>query len=133
MSSTEESTGKFVKAGNVRIHYHETGTGYPLICTHGAGPGASAWSNFKGNVGELSGHYRTILMDMPQYGKSDKPNIEGGRLAFLAKVVRDFMEALEIKRAHFVGNSMMRTGYIEAGHRLPGEGCAGGRHRQQPH
>jgi len=102
----EEPTGKFVKAGDVRIHYHEIGTGYPLICIHGAGPGATAWSNFKGNVGELSKPYRAILMDMPQYGKSDKPVIEGGRLAFLARVVRDFMEALDIKRAHFVGNSM---------------------------
>lgn len=102
----EEPTGKFVKAGDVRIHYHEIGTGYPLICIHGAGPGATAWSNFKGNVGELSKPYHAILMDMPQYGKSDKPVIEGGRLAFLARVVRDFMEALDIKRAHFVGNSM---------------------------
>lgn len=102
----EEPTGKFVKAGDVRIHYHEIGTGYPLICIHGAGPGATAWSNFKGNVGELSKPYRAILMDMPQYGKSDRPVIEGGRLAFLARVVRDFMEALDIKRAHFVGNSM---------------------------
>ena len=106
MLSNEEPTGKFAKAGDVRIHYHEIGTGYPLICIHGAGPGATAWSNFKGNVGELSKHYRAILMDMPQYGKSDKPIIEGGRLAFLARVVRDFMEALDIKRAHFVGNSM---------------------------
>jgi len=106
MLTTEEPIGKFAKAGDVRIHYHEIGTGYPLICIHGAGPGATAWSNFKGNVGELSKHYRAILMDMPQYGKSDKPIIEGGRLAFLARVVRDFMEALDIKRAHFVGNSM---------------------------
>jgi len=102
----EEPTGKFTQAGDVRIHYHEIGTGYPLICLHGAGPGATAWSNFKGNVGELSKPYRAILMDMPQYGKSDKPIIEGGRLAFLARVVRDFMVALNIKRAHFVGNSM---------------------------
>ncbi len=106
MLSTEEPMGKFAKSGDLSIYYHEIGTGYPLICIHGAGPGASAWSNFKGNVGELSNHYRTILMDMPQYGKSDKPTIEGGRLAFLARAIRDFMEALNIKRAHFVGNSM---------------------------
>ena len=106
MVSTEEPIGKFAKAGDVKVHYHEFGTGYPLICIHGAGPGATAWSNFRGNVGEFSKHYRAILMDMPQYGKSDKPIIQGGRLAFLARVVRDFMETLDIKRAHFVGNSM---------------------------
>ena len=102
----EEPIGKFAKAGDVKIHYHEKGAGYPLICIHGAGPGATAWSNFQGNVGELSKHYRAILMDMPQYGKSDKPFIEGRRLAYLARVAHDFMEALDIKKAHFIGNSM---------------------------
>ena len=106
MSLGKEPEGEFVQAGNIRIHYHEFGTGYPLICLHGAGPGATAWSNFKGNVGELSKHYRALLVDMPQYGRSDKPYIEKGRLAFLAGAVRAFMDALDIKKAHFLGNSM---------------------------
>ncbi len=106
MSSAKEPEGKFAQAGKFRIHYHEFGNGYPLICLHGAGPGATGWSNFKGNVAELSKYYRTILLDLPQYGQSDKPVIEGGRLAFLAGVVRDFMNILKVERAHFVGNSM---------------------------
>lgn len=106
MASGNEPQGKFAQAGNVKIHYHEFGSGYPLICIHGAGPGATAWSNFKGNYGELSKHFRAILMDMPQYGRSDKPFIEGGRLSFLAKTTRDFMDALGIKKAHILGNSM---------------------------
>lgn len=97
---------RFAQAGGVKIHYHEAGSGYPLICIHGAGPGATAWSNFRGNFAELSRHFRTILLDMPQYGKSDKPVIEGGRLAFLARALRDFMETLGIAQAHFIGNSM---------------------------
>ena len=106
MSTTKEPEGKFAQAGGVKIHYHEFGAGQPLICLHGAGPGASAWSNFKGNYGELSKHYRTILMDMPQYGKSDKPFLESGRLAFLARVMKDFMDTLSVNKAHFLGNSM---------------------------
>lgn len=106
MPTAVEPEGKFAQAGKVRIHYHEFGTGYPLICIHGAGPGATAWSNFKGNVGELSKHFRAILMDMPQYGKSDKPFIEGGRLSFLARTINDFMDVLAIKKAHILGNSM---------------------------
>ena len=106
MSTTVEPEGKFAQAGDVKIHYHEFGAGQPLICLHGAGPGASAWSNFKGNYGELSKHYRTILMDMPQYGKSDKPFLESGRLAFLARVMKDFMDTLSVNKAHFLGNSM---------------------------
>lgn len=106
MASNKEPVGKFAQAGSLKIHYHEIGTGHPLICIHGAGPGATAWSNFKGNFGELSKHFHTFLMDMPQYGKSDKPFIEGGRLSFLAKTVRDFMDALGLKKAHILGNSM---------------------------
>ena len=106
MEFLREPDGTFVQANRMKIHYHEFGAGYPLICLHGAGPGASAWSNFKGSVGELSKHFRALLVDMPQYGKSDKPFIEGGRLAFLAKTLRDFMDALNIKKAHFLGNSM---------------------------
>ncbi|HXV79605.1 MAG TPA: alpha/beta hydrolase [Candidatus Binatia bacterium] len=106
MTDRKEPAGMFAQAGNIRIHYHEFGNGSPLICIHGAGPGATAWSNFKGNVDELSKNFRTILIDMPQYGKSDKPYIEGARLSFLARTIRDFMDTVGIKRANFLGNSM---------------------------
>ena len=38
---------KFVTVEGVRLHYQELGSGDPVICIHGAGPGASAESNFK--------------------------------------------------------------------------------------
>ncbi len=106
MLANKEPEGKFAQAGNLKIHYHEFGSGYPLICVHGAGPGATGWSNFKGNVGELSKHFRTLLIDMPQYGKSDKPVIKVSRQSYLATSIRDFMDSLGIKKAHIIGNSM---------------------------
>jgi 4,5:9,10-diseco-3-hydroxy-5,9,17-trioxoandrosta-1(10),2-diene-4-oate hydrolase len=102
----KEPEGKDIQAGEVKIHYHEFGDGYPLICIHGAGPGASGWSNFKGNVGEFSKRFWTILFDMPQFGRSDKPVIREGRLGYLAQVIQSFMVALKIEKAHFIGNSM---------------------------
>ena len=125
MAAIATPLSHFAQAGGVKIHYHEAGSGYPLICIHGAGPGATGWSNFKGNFAYFSQNFRAILIDMPQYGKSDKPVIEGGRLAFLAETVRDFMDALRIERAHFVGNSMggqaalkLAIDYPEKVHRL---------------
>ncbi|TMA11155.1 MAG: alpha/beta fold hydrolase [Deltaproteobacteria bacterium] len=106
MLAKEEPEGKFAQAGKLKVHYHEFGSGYPLICVHGAGPGATGWSNFKGNVGELSKHFRTLLIDMPQYGKSDKPVIKVSRQSYLATSIRDFMDSLSIKKAHIIGNSM---------------------------
>jgi 2-hydroxy-6-oxonona-2,4-dienedioate hydrolase len=103
---SEEATSKFAQVGKLRIHYNEVGTGEPLICLHGAGPGASSWSNFRTNVDAFSGKYRTILWDMPQYGKSEKLVIEGGRLTFISGVLREFMDQLGIAKARIVGNSM---------------------------
>lgn len=103
---SEAATSRFVQAGGLRIHYHDIGSGYPVIMLHGAGPGASAWSNFKQNVPAFAEHYRLLLFDMPQYGKSEKVVIEGGRLTFVSRVLRDFMDQLDLERAHFVGNSM---------------------------
>jgi pimeloyl-ACP methyl ester carboxylesterase len=107
MVLTEEATSRYVQVGTLRIHYNEAGAGYPLICIHGGGPGASGWSNFRRNIADLSQHFRTILIDLPGFGRSDKRvNIEGGRFGFYARVVREFMDALGIEHAHFVGNSL---------------------------
>jgi pimeloyl-ACP methyl ester carboxylesterase len=57
-------------------------------------------------VSEFSKHYRMILFDMPQFGKSDKPVIKDARLAFLAETIQAFMAKLGIQKAHFIGNSM---------------------------
>jgi pimeloyl-ACP methyl ester carboxylesterase len=103
---TESESSRFVQAGKLKIHYHDLGQGEPVIMLHGAGPGASAWSNFKQNVDAFSSRFRTLLVDSPQYGQSDKVVIEGGRLTFLAGFLRDFMDALQLKSALFVGNSM---------------------------
>ena len=102
----ESSTSRFVQAGSVKLHYNEAGTGDPVIMLHGTGPGASSWSNFARNVDAFASTFRALLVDMPQYGKSDKVVIEGGRLTYTAKVLESMLDALGIQRAHFVGNSM---------------------------
>ncbi|HEY7063673.1 MAG TPA: alpha/beta hydrolase [Chloroflexota bacterium] len=103
---SEETTSKFEQVGDIKIHYNEVGTGEPLICLHGAGPGASSWSNFRTNVDAFSNTYRTLLWDMPQYGKSSKVVIDGPRLTYVSGILRRFMDQLGIERARFVGNSM---------------------------
>ena len=102
---SEESTSKYAMAGDVKIHYNEIGTGPAIICLNGAGPGASSWSNFQHNVEAFSRAHRVLLVDMPQYGKSAKIPIEFPKLTNLARIIRDFMDAIGLDRAHFVGNS----------------------------
>jgi 4,5:9,10-diseco-3-hydroxy-5,9,17-trioxoandrosta-1(10),2-diene-4-oate hydrolase len=102
---TEASTSKYAMAGDVKIHYNEVGTGPAIICLNGAGPGASSWSNFQHNVEAFSQTHRVLLVDMPQYGKSAKIPIEYPKLTNLARIIRDFMDAIDLDKAHFVGNS----------------------------
>lgn len=103
---TEESTSNYVQAGSIRLHYNEAGAGHPLIAIHGGGPGASGWSNFNVNIGPFSEHFRTMLMDMPQFGKSDPVVVDEERAIFNAKAIKDALDALSIEKTHFLGNSM---------------------------
>lgn len=105
-SKAPKLEGKFVTVEGVRLHFQETGTGYPVVCLHGAGPGASSESNFRFNVGPLSEKFRVVLYDMPQYGKSDKVVLKEPRLVFNARMLNGFMAAIGLDKAHVIGNSM---------------------------
>ena len=102
---TEESTSRFVQAGDIKLHYNEAGTGEALIMLHGGGPGASGWSNFRTNIGAFSDKYRTMLLDMPQYGKSDPVVIDGDATRYNAQAIKAMFDELGIEKAHFIGNS----------------------------
>ena len=104
---TYDSTSRFAQAGDVRVHYHEAGEGPVLLCIHGGAPGAFGWGNFGRNVEELSRHFRVIVVDLPGYGKSDKPDVGSGRNAMYAEVMAALLESLGIDRANVLG---MATG-----------------------
>jgi 2-hydroxy-6-oxonona-2,4-dienedioate hydrolase/4,5:9,10-diseco-3-hydroxy-5,9,17-trioxoandrosta-1(10),2-diene-4-oate hydrolase len=103
MPLTAEETSKFVQAGDVKIHYHEAGSGPPVICIHGGAPGAYGWGNFGRNMDTLAEKFRTIIVDLPGYGKSDKPEVSGGRYAFYARTFKAMFEQLGIQKAHVIG------------------------------
>ncbi|WP_410588831.1 4,5:9,10-diseco-3-hydroxy-5,9,17-trioxoandrosta-1(10),2-diene-4-oate hydrolase [Amycolatopsis sp. lyj-23] len=100
--------GKYVQAGPLKLHYHEAGAEHAetVILLHGGGPGASAWSNFGRNLPEFAKHYRTIAVDQPGFGRSDKPTEHPQYFRHSADAVAGLMDALGIERAHFVGNSL---------------------------
>ncbi|WP_086844214.1 4,5:9,10-diseco-3-hydroxy-5,9,17-trioxoandrosta-1(10),2-diene-4-oate hydrolase [Amycolatopsis kentuckyensis] len=100
--------GKYVQAGSLKLHYHEAGAEHAetVILLHGGGPGASAWSNFGRNLPEFAKHYRTIAVDQPGFGRSDKPTEHPQYFRYSADAVAGLMDALGIERAHFVGNSL---------------------------
>lgn len=103
MAVTSENTSRFAQANGARIHYHEAGSGPVLIAIHGGAPGAFGRGKFGRNMEALSRHFRTIIVDLPGYGKSDKPLIEGGQYGFYSKIFVAMMDVLGIDKAHLVG------------------------------
>jgi 4,5:9,10-diseco-3-hydroxy-5,9,17-trioxoandrosta-1(10),2-diene-4-oate hydrolase len=103
---TFESTSRKAKLGDVTVHWNEAGSGEEvLIALHGSGPGVSGWSNFKGNLPDFAGRFRTLLVDQPGFGWSDKPVIEGSTITYSARTVKALMDHLGIEKAHLLGNS----------------------------
>lgn len=99
---------KYVDIGNdLKIHYHDQGEGTPVIFVHGSGPGASGWSNFKGNYPAMvEAGYRTLVPDLPGYGYSSKPEDAQYTLDFMVAALEGFVEALQLKDCILIGNSM---------------------------
>jgi pimeloyl-ACP methyl ester carboxylesterase len=104
--ATEESTSKYVDAGGIRIHYNEVGTGDPVLCLHGGGPGATGWSNFKQNITDIAAEHRMLMMDMPGWGKSDYPENKEDWFDFIGRVIEDFLDAVDAGAVDVIGNSM---------------------------
>ena len=102
---TESETSRTVHAGGMTVHYHDIGAGEPVLFLHSYGPGTTAWITFHKVVGALSQHFRCILMDLPNFSKTGPIVYREGVHAVQARTAVALLDALDIPRAHFVGNS----------------------------
>jgi pimeloyl-ACP methyl ester carboxylesterase len=93
---------KTVLVHNQQIAYLDVGTGPPVILIHGFGGSMWQWEQ---QQHALSQHFRTLTLDLPGSGLSDKPEID-----YLPDQMLDFcvgfMDALQLPKATLVGNSM---------------------------
>ena len=88
-----------------QFSYVELGEGPPTLFLHGGGPGCTAWSDF-GQVAPLfAADRRCLLVDLLQYGRSEKCRITGPMWDFHAAEVVGLLDSLGIERADFVCNS----------------------------
>jgi 2-hydroxy-6-oxonona-2,4-dienedioate hydrolase len=100
---TEETTSRSVETASGTLHYNEAGNGHPIVMLHGSGPGATGWSNFRGQIAHLADRYRVIAVDMPGWGESAPATYEERNHPVTAI---ELLDALGIERAALVGNSM---------------------------
>jgi 2-hydroxy-6-oxonona-2,4-dienedioate hydrolase len=100
---TAEGTSRTVQTKSWKIHYNEAGEGPTLLMLHGSGPGATGWSNFGPNMAALADRFRVIAVDMPGWGASDTVTPQDRDHV---EAALQLLDALEIEKAAFVGNSM---------------------------
>jgi 4,5:9,10-diseco-3-hydroxy-5,9,17-trioxoandrosta-1(10),2-diene-4-oate hydrolase len=106
------ATSRFAEAAGMRLHYHEAGPAgpaegrLPVVLLHGGGPGASAWSNFAANLPAFADRFRTLMIDQPGFGRSDRPPVTGNYFGFAADAVAGLLTELGLERVHLVGNSL---------------------------
>nr|WP_294859041.1 alpha/beta hydrolase [uncultured Fluviicola sp.] len=62
--------GHFVQIGEIELYYEEYGEGKPMLLLHGFGGCTQNWHPF---TGELSEHYRLIVVDLRGHGYSSNP------------------------------------------------------------
>ncbi|MGW3952295.1 alpha/beta fold hydrolase [Streptomyces sp. NPDC004752] len=105
--ATEVPPGRRFQVHGVGLRVIELGTaGTPTVLLHGGGPGCSAWTDFAAVAAPLAEGRRLILIDLPQYGGSDIPDITGPLFSFHAAHVLGVLDALGIGRADFVCQSL---------------------------
>lgn len=99
-----ETTSRYMSTSMGRLHYHEAGTGAPLILLHGSGPGVDGWTNFSGNLPTFARTFRVLILDMPGFGRSEPPQGNAADVAVTA--LGAFMDELGLGCADLLGNSL---------------------------
>ncbi|GAA0795995.1 alpha/beta fold hydrolase [Marinobacterium sediminicola] len=89
------------------LHYLDVGEGPVVLWLHGSGPGASGFSNFKTNYPVFAeAGYRNIVLDLPGFGRSSKPEDAHYNLEFFVECLNQFLQATGIERCSLLGNSL---------------------------
>jgi 4,5:9,10-diseco-3-hydroxy-5,9,17-trioxoandrosta-1(10),2-diene-4-oate hydrolase len=112
VSFDKAAVQKSAKAGDITLGYYEAGEatdlggGLPLVMLHGGGPGASSWSNFGPALPRFAADFRTLMVDQPGFGASDKPEVTANYFRFSAGYLLKLLDELQIDRIHLLGNSL---------------------------
>jgi pimeloyl-ACP methyl ester carboxylesterase len=102
-----------VKAGSQKISTMSMGSGdETVLLLHGLG---SDKSSFFTTLLDLSRDHTVHAIDFPGFGASSKPAAAPYNAQWFARRLRDFMDTMQIDRAHLVGNSMGGRIAIELG------------------
>ena len=93
--SSAAPEGKFAEVDGLRLHYLETGAGDPVLMLHGWPTSSYLWRRIVPIVGEGN---RAIALDLPGYGKSDKPLDSSYSFRFYDRILSGFFDQIGVDR-----------------------------------
>lgn len=95
-SVSPQPRSEYVEVDGLRLHYLEQGSGELVLMLHGWPTSAYLWRNIIGAVGEGN---RAIALDLPGFGRSEKPLDASYSFRFYDRALTGFMDALGIERS----------------------------------
>jgi pimeloyl-ACP methyl ester carboxylesterase len=99
----DKAPSKFAKSGDIKVHYKSLGEGTTaVVFVHGWCCDHTVWRD---QAAALAGKARVVALDLPGYGKSDKPKVDY-TMDLFAKGVDAVLRDAGVEHAVIVGHSM---------------------------
>ncbi len=89
-------SSEFVEVDGLRLHYREAGAGDPVLLLHGWPTSSYLWRDI---IGQLAEERRVIAIDLPGFGKSDKPLDVSYSFDFYDRILEGFADQVGIESA----------------------------------
>lgn len=102
-SGCQNTQEHVISVNGVRVHYVEAGVGPAVVLIHGNAGSVDDFSYRAVRV--LCGEFKTVAIDRPGHGKSDRLTKDPARLESQAKLLHDTLAALGIRRPILIGHS----------------------------
>lgn len=101
---------KFYDCNGINVHYTQMGdTGQTILMVHGL---SGSTDNFKLFANKLKDYYKVYSIDLPAFGLTEVPNIDGLKeydidlIAYHQSFILDFLEQVGVDSCHIIGNSL---------------------------
>ncbi len=95
----EGISSNFMTVNDIRLRYLEAGSGEVVLMIHGFPTSSYLWRNVMPKIAET---HRAIAIDLPGYGKSDKPLDVSYSLNFYCDLLSGFMSGLGVEKINLV-------------------------------
>ena len=107
MTTTQDlQAGQFIDAHGIATHFHQAGSGQPVLFLHGSGPGVSGWANWRHALPTLAESMHVLAPDIVGFGHTERPPTIRYSLRSWTDHIWAFLDALGLERVSVVGNSL---------------------------